>query len=170
MIPVIINGVARSGKDTFIAMCGQHTAVKNISSIDQLNDFARQIGWDGNKNDKYRKFISELKQLVVNFNDAPTNYLLSQIKLHQASDGVLFMHVREATEIAKIQRYSPLRVITLKIVRNVAVPQNSADLDASGGYRHYDYVIYNYTTLFDLANEAKLFVDQLMKNYKGELC
>lgn len=160
MIPVVINGSNGAGKDTFVDMCKQFVAVKNISSIDQLNDFARQIGWNGIKDESYRLFISELKQLVTKFNDAPTHYLLNNIELNASSDGLLFMHIREPLEIAKIQRLSPLPVVTLLIGRNTPVAQNKADLGVYG--YGYDYVIDNGGTMHELMYKAKDFVNEVL--------
>lgn len=165
MIPVIINGSNGVGKDTFIDMCWQYCPVKNISSIDQLNDFARLIGWDGVKSDSYRLFISELKQLTIKFNDAPTNYLLEQIKLNKDADGLLFMHIREPQEIAKIARLSELPVVTLLINRNTPVAQNKADLGVYG--YSYDYVIDNDGAKVHLLSKAYNFVNEVL--WKGNV-
>lgn len=156
MIPVVINGANGVGKDTFVAMCGQFCAVKNVSSIDQLNEFARHIGWNGTKDENYRLFMSELKRLVTHFNNAPTKYLLGHITLNAPYDGLLFMHIREPQEIGKIRLLSSLPVVTLLINRNVTVAQNKADLGATN--YTYSYVISNDGSKADLMAKAKDFV------------
>lgn len=160
MIPVVINGSNGVGKDTFATMCGQYCLVKNISSIDQLNDFARLIGWNGVKDNSYRLFMSELKQTVTKFNDAPTKYLLEHITLNAPYSGLLFMHIREPLEIGKIQRLSPLPVITLLIRRSLTVAQNIADLGVSNYL--YDYTIENSGTMQDLLHKAEQFVNEVL--------
>ncbi len=67
---IIINGVARSGKDTFIDIFKSlNPNTINISSIDKVKELAREMGWDGTKDDKSRKFLSDLKDLWTDYNN-----------------------------------------------------------------------------------------------------
>ena len=61
---IIINGSGGVGKDTFIAMCDKYTYTKNYSSVDEIKCVARQLGWNGGKTEKDRKFLSDLKLLT----------------------------------------------------------------------------------------------------------
>ena len=42
--------------------------VENISSITPIKDLAKLCGWGGEKNEKSRKFLSDLKQLLIDYN------------------------------------------------------------------------------------------------------
>lgn len=158
MIPIIINGIAKSGKDTFIDYCAKYIPIINISSIDQLNSFAKEIGWNGKKTDEYRKFISELKKLVVQFNDAPTKYILEQIELYKEDEGLIFIHIREPEEINKIKQLVPCFVVLIE--RDVSIPKNDSDQGVLE-FQEYDFTIKNNSDLNALERSAKCFLDAL---------
>lgn len=65
----IINGSGGVGKDTFVKFISDelndimkkfHTVV-NFSSVDKVKDITREIGWNGKKTEKDRKFLLILK-------------------------------------------------------------------------------------------------------------
>ena len=60
----IINGSGGVGKDTFVGLVSTqlndmlkkfHTVI-NFSSVDKVKEIAKEIGWDGKKTEKNRKF------------------------------------------------------------------------------------------------------------------
>ena len=57
---IIINGPPRAGKDTFVEMCEEAGArCFNLSTINYIKDLAEELGWDGTKTPKNRKFLSD---------------------------------------------------------------------------------------------------------------
>ena len=76
-IVIIINGRGGVGKDTLCDFAAKHYKVENISSITPIKDLAKLCGWGGEKNEKSRKFLSDLKQLLIDYNEYPTQYLIS---------------------------------------------------------------------------------------------
>ena len=73
---VVINGSGGAGKDTFVQFCGEYTSIMNISSVDKVKEAAKVLaGWNGEKDEKSRKFLSDLKELGIEYNDAPFKYI-----------------------------------------------------------------------------------------------
>ena len=72
---VIINGRERSGKDTFVDICSivNNGKVISTSMVDGTKELARKIGWDGSKEPRDRKFLSDLKDLLDEYKDRILN-------------------------------------------------------------------------------------------------
>lgn len=97
---LIINGRGGCGKDSLIEAVSKVYQVRNESAIDPAKQAARCMGWDGGKEDKDRRFLSDLKALSVAYNDHPTTYLLQKYDRFQTSEcDLLFLHIREPEEI-----------------------------------------------------------------------
>ncbi len=102
---IIINGTGGSGKDTFVELCSKYAKVVNISSVDKVKEAAKiLVGWNGEKDEKSRKLLVDLKQLSIDYNDFPTKYVQEQYEAFIKSDSnYLFIHIREISEICKIK-------------------------------------------------------------------
>lgn len=99
---IVINGKGGVGKDTLVEMARKHFSVENISSIDPIKDAALYLGWTGDKSNKSRKFLADLKKLVTDFNDYPTVSLITKtIAFLKSNSDILFVHIREGEEITK---------------------------------------------------------------------
>lgn len=102
---IVINGAGGVGKDTLCELAAKHFKVYNVSSITPIKEIAKMCGWDGGKDDKSRKFLSDLKLLTVEYNDYPTVWAKARYDEFLASDDeIMFLHVREPHEIAKFVR------------------------------------------------------------------
>lgn len=153
---IVINGRGGCGKDTFIRFCRgllkeKGCRVYNISSISPVKKLARWMGWDGVKDEKGRRFLSDLKKLWTEFNDGPTNYLLGQLSEIEA--GLVFFHVREAEEIEKISEAFP-GLITLYISRKKIGKIGNRSDDEVESY-DYEYRVENDGSLKDLRARAE---------------
>ena len=102
-IAMVINGAGGVGKDTLCDLAEKHFGVMNISTITPIKEIAAQCGWDGTKDARARKFLSDLKRLCVEYNDFPTNWALERYHEFLKDDSlqILFVHIREAGEIKK---------------------------------------------------------------------
>ena len=102
-IAMVINGAGGVGKDTLCDLADKHFGVMNISTITPIKEIAAQCGWDGTKDARARKFLSDLKRLCVEYNAYPTNWALERYHefLKDDSLDILFVHIREAGEIKK---------------------------------------------------------------------
>lgn len=159
---VVINGPARSGKDTFISMVGEVLSdrgidVFNYSAVDQVKEWAKMLGWDGNKDDKGRKLLYDLKMVSVKYNDGPTKYLTE--KVSEVIEGVIFLHIREPEEIQKIKEVIP-NIVLLHLER----PQLEQFVNGADDRTmeiEYDYYVVNDKTEKKLFTEAKKFIEWL---------
>ena len=143
---VVINGRGGVGKDMFCDAIADCFNVMNVSSIDPIKDIARMVGWENGKELKDRKFLSDLKSLVVEYNDYPTQYLMQEHKrfLDDEVYQVMFVHIREPKEIDKFKNLLDGRCVTLKIERKSVdgmVYGNHSD-DGVDAY-DYDYIYHN---------------------------
>lgn len=99
---IVINGAGGVGKDTLCIMAKDKYKVDNISSISPIKKIAKMCGWNGKKDDKSRKFLSDLKLLCVEYNDYPTTWAYEKYKKFlEGGDDIMFVHIREPEEIAK---------------------------------------------------------------------
>lgn len=108
-----VNGVARSGKDTFVNTVKEnYSRVHNISSVDKVKEICVSVfGWDGNKDDKGRALLSDIKSAWTKYNDGPAMEMkayVDEVKRKEkfekhSSENIIFIMVREATEIAKMK-------------------------------------------------------------------
>ena len=91
---VVVNGRPESGKTTFEEKCkelvnasstfwldeNKRMMVDVISTVDFIKQIAIECGWDGVKTPRNRKFLSDLKDLLTEWNDVPFNATLDFIK------------------------------------------------------------------------------------------
>jgi hypothetical protein len=197
----IINGYARSGKDTFIKMVGKEfivgnkdvpyfTYVTSISSVQGIKDIsAFYFGYDENrKNDKDRKFLSDLKALTTDYCDFSMNYILKQVITDDIFGAkYIFIHIREPKEIDRAKemvgeiifphfskivtqydydadtlisarKFFDVKTVFVSNDRVKAKVTNNASDTDVEKYR-YDFLINNNGSLDDLKKEARWFVD-----------
>lgn len=170
---VVINGKGGVGKDEFVKQCGRHVLqCVNISTVDFVKAVAAKCGWDGTKTPENRKFLSDLKDLLTEWNDVPFKKVVQEIEywtgteeLHDfdKNDIIVFIHCREPKEI---QRYVDKFGATTLLIRRPAaecVEQiNHADNEVLE--YNYDYIINNQGTIQELEQKAIQFLQELGMN------
>lgn len=168
---IIINGPGGCGKSTFVEYCKkEHHLVAEYSTVDIVKQIASICGWNGDKDLKNRKFLSDLKDLLTEWNDIPFSKSISFIKKtldmwsvegYNLDEAVIFIHCREPEEIKRFEK--EVGAISLFIdnpnMEN-AIYGNHAD-DEVYNY-NYTYTIKNDGTLFDLRNKAKDFIQEIL--------
>lgn len=155
---IIINGMAESGKDTFIKLFEEvHPGkVFNFSSVDIFRDFPYFFGWNGIKDNSYRNCLHYLKKASTYIDDFPTKYLLQKRKANWDTGGVYFYHIREEEEIKKFIGQAGFDVITLLLKRDkTTLADNPADNNVLS--YSYDYTISNNGSIDDLRHEVRSF-------------
>lgn len=155
---IIINGTGGSGKDTFVEFCAEFIEVTNISSVDKVKEAAKiLVGWNGEKDEKSRKLLVDLKQLSIEYNDSPLNYIKKQYKeFIESPSKLLFIHIREINEIEKVKKLLNAKTLLIKNPRVELITSN--DSDGNVYNYNYDYIIENDGTLDDLREKARKFV------------
>ena len=164
----VINGPGGVGKDTLCAMAAKHFKVKNVSSITPIKEIATLCGWGGEKTDRARKFLADLKALTVAYNDYPTRWITEEYhRFLLSEDEVMFVHIREGEEIRKFVEATGGRAVTLlvrggrRFRHRGGAYGNSADDDVEK-YR-YDYVFYNDRPLQDTESIFVSFLSRIMR-------
>lgn len=145
---IIINGKGGSGKDTLCDFISKHYPTRKISSITPILSIAKAGNWNGEKDDKSRKLLSDLKYLFSNYNDLSLNYLKSQTEeFLLTSDEILFIHMREPEEISKYLKYATEKQLTCKtlLIKRDELEQKvyGNDADDMVNYYPYDAIYYN---------------------------
>ena len=158
---VIINGTGGAGKDTFVSFCSEVTGVLNVSTVDKVKEAAKVlVGWNGEKDEISRKLLVDLKQLSVDYNDAPTKYICSMAEDFENSDNnLMFVHIREAREIEKAKKLLNAKTLLITNPRVKLITSN--DSDGKVNEYNYDYYIVNDGTLDDLKDKASKFIEEL---------
>lgn len=167
---VVINGKGGVGKDTLCESISAKYKVFNVSAITPIKEIAEKYGWNGEKDDKARRFLSELKKAFTDYNDLPTRYLLDQYKAFLNNDSqVMFVHIREGAEIQKFADAIEGNCVTLLIYNDKAKKQvygNESD-DCVEQYE-YDYK-YNNSAPLEQSKEAFLsYFDNIWKQKQLE--
>ena len=159
----VINGIATSGKDTFVELVSEFVPTKNISSVDKIKEIAKLIGWDGeSKTEKDRKFLSDLKLLTSKYCDMPFQYMKEQVEnFNNSKDLCLFLHIREPEEIKRAVK--EFNAKTILITRNSVEQIMSNMADANVYNYEYDYTIHNDGTIEDLKKVAEQFVKDYVR-------
>ena len=166
----IINGRPRSGKDTFVNFCREELGAfgKLISTVDFVKKIATECGWDGTKDLKNRKFLSDLKDLLTNWGDVPYKKTLQEIDMFKfdldywdvSDKGVVFIMCREPKEIERFERELNAKSVLIRRA-SVEFEQQSNHADSEVLNHKYDYIIENNGTVDELKEKAKGFLKNL---------
>lgn len=166
----VVNGYPGAGKTTFEKMVCDIVGYQSygwiFSTVDFVKDIAKQCGWDGSKTPKNRKFLSDLKDLLTDWDDVPFKKVRQQVGFVEAlladrgadsSKAVIFIDCREPKEIKKL--CDKLGAKSL-IVRRSESPEEPIlnHADAEVNEYAYDITVWNKGTLLDLAHDAVDFV------------
>lgn len=135
-----------------------------LSTVDYVKSVAVALGWDGIKTDKSRKFLSELKQILCEWNDSPNTWVINNIKALNKDASInhaYFIDCREPSQIDHLKdlarELDNTKVFTILVRREKAKLNisNSSDADVE----NYNYDIY-------LNNDSSIeaaFIDLCLK-------
>ena len=171
---ICINGQGGVGKDTFVKFCGnEDNGIFNVSMIDCIKRIASSIGWDGTKDSRGRKFLSDLRDLIAEYNDYPFQDVLGKIELAEKQhewykwyinfneELICFVHVREPENIARWRQQHGAKALLIRREEVEKDYGNHADDEVFN--IDYDYVIYNDGDLISLRKKANSFIDNIRK-------
>lgn len=159
---IVINGSGGVGKDTLVELASESFRVYNVSSITPIKEIALQCGWDGSKDDKSRKFLSDLKALCIEYNDYPTVWAKKKYDEFLNSDyQLMFLHIREPQEIAKFVKATDGEALTLLVRGGERMSKSHYGNASDDGVENYEYDYYfmNDKTL----SEARVNFTELLR-------
>lgn len=197
---VIINGSGGCGKSTFVKLCEQvgiygqskevgEIVVKETSSIDYIREVAKNnFGYNpANKNPKDRLMLSQLKEVLEEYNDLPTREIFTKILQIKAEylkkiatnryrpnsyHCIVFVNIREPQYIKKFIEYAEMENIktTTLLIQNPNVELIlSNKSDASVFDYAYAYEIDNDGTLMNLLQKAREFLSVYLFGDKDKI-
>lgn len=146
-IIIVVNGKGGVGKDSVCDALGNFFTTKHISSITPVKELASLCGWSGEKTPEARKFLSDLKALLIGYNNLPLNYLMSEVKRFISDDNtdILFVDIRESDEIRKF--IMNVKVEHSILIKTLIVRSQRPELVGKYGNHSDDHVenyIYDY--------------------------
>lgn len=167
----IVNGKGKSGKTTFEKMV-QEISIKNgkkieiLSTIDYIKNIARTFGWNGEKELKDRKMLSDLKDLLTEWNDLPHKKVCKKIEEYKHKNiSAIFIDSREPVDIERFAKeYQALTILVKRDKVNV-IYGNHADDDVDN--YQYDIIINNRQGLEELQEKAQIFYETFIQEGKN---
>ena len=160
----ITNGTGGCGKDTFADILNDFVDVTKISSIDPIKQFARFLGWQGGKEEKDRKFLSDLKLAMTEYDDTPFKWMQNNYLWWCAKSDfdnaipVLLIDIREPEEIERAKKAFNAKTILIKNDRVAPITSNMADANVLN--YNYDFVIENNGTLEEFEETIKKWAEE----------
>ena len=163
---IVINGNGGVGKDTFVEFCQEYffleegyDGVDQISTVDFVKSVAYFCGWDGSKTPENRKFLSDIKDLLEQWDEVPNKKVEGRIKFLNNEDKpqILFVHAREPHNIHHYKdKYNAITVLVTN-PRIEQVTSNHADMEVYDFT--YDYIIDNNGDLEQLKKSSETFMN-----------
>ena len=171
---VVVNGMPMSGKSQFVEYCLKELGIygEEVSTVDFVKELAKLSGWDGVKRPRDRKFLSDLKDLLTEWNDVPYKKIIeARDKLqdhldylgYDANKGIIFTHCREPEEIERFEK--ELGAKSVFIDREESKKEQSNHADSRVENYSYTYIIDDNEDLEHLRKSAETFI----KILRGEL-
>lgn len=166
---IIVGGFPRSGKSTFVSYCQEiigENYTLDISTVDLVKSLAVKAGWDGTKTPKNRKFLSDLKQLLIEWDDVPYKDVIKTAQTKRTeldTYGIthtlyVFVQCREPEEIQKfVDRVGARTVFVSR--KDHEKPTNESDI-ATRRY-NYEATIFNDGDLDQLTLCAQAYIKSL---------
>jgi hypothetical protein len=163
---ICVNGVSRSGKDTFIDYLSKKVQMLvSHSTIDTVRSSLISGGMYDyrEKGEKERAFLVAVKQAWIEYSDGPFEEVKRIVKnleppykfASHIERVLLVVQVREKEEISKLVGHFGADIVTVKVVRPAVEPQPG---DESVSDWNYDYTAYNDGDLEGLSTVADKFI------------
>jgi hypothetical protein len=177
MLVILLNGYPQSGKDTFADIAMNNYGGHKHSTIDACSEFAITMGWDGIKNTKSRKMLSDLKKFYVEHFDGPFRDLTADILWgKRAKLKLFFTFSREGEEIYRIKNWcneNDIPFYYIFVIRGKSGVDygNDSDNNVYNNSPTPDYICYNHwPTVEDYKKEilmvTKELLESMVKEYK----
>lgn len=164
---IVINGSGGSGKDTLVNIIAEHAsfAVNNIDSVAKVKECALALGWNGVKDERGRRLLSDIKQVAIDNGDIPLKYCVSEIETMRFHplQVISFVHIREPEEIFKLRTAlgNKYTIKTLLVTNPNVDAIKSNESDAYVTHFKYDWHLVNDKTLEHLEHLGKLLIEDI---------
>ena len=176
MIVIIVNGIAGSGKDTFMDDCinifntydvHRHTKAVKYSIIDPIKKIAKDLctEYETGKTDAERKLLGGLKHVLDEFNGFCMKNLRKAIADYNNDETteMMFVCIRNHNDIESTVKYcndSKIPVLTVFIRRPgiQSITSSEDDLDILKSYYKYNRILSNDGDLEKLNSIAFAFI------------
>lgn len=174
---IIINGKPKSGKDQFVKFYKKYSnkKVNNISTVDNVKKIAKEMGWNGLKDLKSRKFLSDLKDLWIKYNDGIFKDICNFID-NENENSITFIHCREPKEIKKFKEKYKENCTTLLIERKENKNNNLIEKIKSffkrnnfGNNSDDNVNNYNYEKIYNNIGDLKMFENNIKNIVSGKI-
>ena len=176
---VILNGSGGQGKSTFAEYCNKiwksydscHHGYE-FSTIDWPKAVAKFCGWNHGKSEKDRKFLSDLKIALSEWDNSPSIKVVENIFNAIKTEGqnehyLFFVNCREPENIDNFKQIVNLIFkwpVCTVLVKNPNIKDITSNMADAGVYNYnYDYVIENNGDLNHLKDEAVKFVEKIIQ-------
>ena len=159
----IVNGKPRAGKDTFAMILNRYMDVYKYSAVTKVKEIATLCGWDGQKEERDRKFLHELKMLTSEYSDMSYQDVVNEIEKYRNGEieaDVFVVDVREPEDIKRLVEEVGAITVFIENDNVPAITSNAADANVENF--EYDFVIPNNGTMKEFEDEIKLFMEFLM--------
>ena len=175
---IVVNGAPRAGKDTFCEMVQKIMeervglySCRIISTVDFVKEVAKFCGWNGQKTPKDRKFLSDLKDILTQWDDVPYKDIMNSYLWckeiwkqfgYNEEKCLYFIMCREPKEIQKfVDRLGAKTLLVRREAVEETAQSNHADKEVFN--YNYDITILNNGTLDELKDTAITFYDSFLK-------
>lgn len=168
---VIINGTGGSGKDSFVEAVSRNIQGKcyNYSTVDFVKYVAICAGWRKDKTPENRKFLSDLKKLLTEWDDVP--YKKTAMEIHSNTmdalendvlrSSVMFIHCREPEEIARlVENWGAHSLLVTRTAADEVEQSNDSDRNVRN--YEYDTIVENNGTLAELEDSARTYLHEVL--------
>jgi hypothetical protein len=161
---IIINGSGGVGKDTLCNIVAKYYKVLNVSAIDPIKKIAYENGWNGEKDDASRKFLSDLKMTFTEYNDLSNRYLLDKYKeFLKSNNEIMFAHIREPREIENFKNsIGTINCVSLLIRRNMNKLYGNIADDNVENY-NYDFYYDNSISIDKVEKDFMAFFENTIR-------
>jgi len=159
---IIVNGFPNSGKTELENLIAKYNYSIIRSSVDCVKEYAiKYFDWDGTKTEYWRRFLSQLKSMLVNEFDYIFLDLTKEVRkfYRDVNCEILMIDSREPEEIERFK--NQFHAITLFVENNRCEKITSNESDANVKNYKYDYYIDNNGNLEDLEKLAIEFINKL---------
>ena len=162
---IIINGAGGSGKDTICNILKNDYVTYVYSSITPIKAAATMLGWEGEKTQKARKFLSDIKDMSTAYNNLPFRYMAEKLEEVEEEDSLVIFHIREPKKIEKFKAYALAEGYECKTL----LIRSNRIKDSYGNHADDDVEKYDYDMIFDNDCHIEELESKFMKFWTQEM-